>query len=360
MLSNQLLFVVPISLKQLEIYSVNIPMRLLLVFLFSVFFWSLNAQVESKRLQYNIVVESKSDEDIIRTTFEIEDLDNSTNSKTVDSMSELISALFKDLSELPKNKNQVLFYVHGMWGGKKFAFDRTYKMIENLYIDHEDSDVARIISLKWPGNKMEYKVNKKKLYQIDDDVTELFEDFFTSYYTNRYFSGLPNIDIDMIAHSLGTELIKEVICQLPQEKFTSPIIDQLILASPDLATDVFEKEECFADNLHLANHTTVYFSTRDLTLGVSNNLNDLDRLGRAGPTENSIIPEQTTFVEISEIKDETNFSDLMTGHSSFRASPVVSRDILSILTKNRNVQYVSRAQKNKVQNIVELVIPNGK
>jgi len=326
----------------------------LILSLLSSFF--INAQEQTSRLQYNIIVESGPIDDDITTAFEIQDLDDKSKSKSIKSQQELIAFLFADLAQLPKNKRQVLFYIHGMWGGKKFAFDRTYKMIENLYVNSPDSDIGRIVSIKWPGNKMEYKVNKKKLYQIDQQVTALFQEFFDNFYINKYMSQLTNVDLDMIAHSLGTELIKEVICQLPHGYYTSPIIDQLILASPDLATDVFEKEPCFGKHLDLVNHVTVYFSDRDLTLNVSNNLNKHDRLGRAGPSLNSQIPSNVSFVETTQVKDETNFSDLMTGHSSFRASPIVTKDILSVLTRNISLRTVQRKVSNPEQNVLLLEV----
>ncbi len=327
-------------------------------FLFSSSF--LSAQEKAPRLQYNIIVKSEPKEVNINTLYEIENLDDESKSKSLESIQELTAFLFSDLAKLPKQKRQVLFYVHGMWGGKKFAFDRTYKMIENLYLDNPNSDIGRIVSIKWPGNKMEYKVNKKKLYAIDHDVTNTFLEFFNSYYTFRFLNRLNDVNLDMIAHSLGTELIKEVICQLPSENFNEPILDQLILASPDLDTDVFEKETCFGRQLKMINQTTVYFSDRDLTLNVSNNLNDLDRLGRAGPTEDSSIPDNVTFIEVTDIKDETNFGDLMTGHSSFRASPVIAKDILSVLTCNHKLRYANRVSTNKNQNIFKLELPSEK
>lgn len=335
-------------------------MRLLALILLLLPSVLLTSQIEVSRLQYNIIVESEPKEESIKTSFEIQNLDDESQSQEVSSIQELIGFLIDDLIQLPQEKRQVLFYVHGMWGGKKFAFDRTYKMIENLYIRNEDSDIARVVSIKWPGNKMEYKVNKKKLYQIDQQITNLFQEFLSNFYTFKYLNNLNDVSLDMIAHSLGTELIKEVLCQLPRENYNAPIIDQLILASPDLATDVFEKEKCFGESMRIVDHTTIYFSDRDLTLSVSNNLNKLDRLGRAGPSEISSIPSNVSFVEVTYIKDETNFSDLMTGHSSFRASPVVSKDILSMLTKKAELRLAQREVKNNEQHIFKLKLPLNK
>ena len=317
----------------------------------------LNAQ-ESQRLQYNIIVESEEGSDEVKLSYEILNLDDKSSSRQVKNAQQFNALLMTDLASCPLNKRQVLFYIHGMWGGKKFAFNRTYRMLEELYLDNKYSDIARIVSIKWPGNKMEYKVNKKKLYQIDNAVTNVFIEFFNSFYTFRHINNLNGVEVDMIAHSLGTELFKEVICQWPVEIFSGPIIDNLILASPDLTTDVFEKEECFGNNINIANKVTVYFSDRDLTLGVSKNLNDLDRLGRAGPSSNSKIPKNVNFIDATKIKDETNFSDLITGHSSFRASPIVSRDILSLLTYNPEIRIIKRKIVNEDQHIFKLELPN--
>ena len=311
-------------------------------FILVLFSGVLYGQSLDSRIQYNIIVESESDDSSIAVSYEIIDLMDKSNSKSVDSIDELMRSLFQDLNKQPLEKQQVLFYVHGMWGGKRFAFNRTYKMIEKMYLEDSSSDIARIISIKWPGNKMEYKINKKKLYEIDQEVTRILNDFFQSFYFFRFAYDMNNVALDMLAHSLGTELIKEVICQMPIQEYKSEVIEHLILASPDLSTDVFKLDTCFGENLCLIKQATVYYSGRDLTLGVSNNLNDIDRLGRVGPSENSVIPGNVCFVDVTEIKDDTNLSDLMTGHSTFRASPCVAKDILSTLTNNPALKLTER------------------
>ncbi|MBT8232786.1 MAG: alpha/beta hydrolase [Saprospiraceae bacterium] len=309
---------------------------------------------QSQRIQYNVIV--NNDDDKLQFDYEVVDLDDKSKSTTPRNIDEFLVAFFNDISILPADKNQPLFYIHGMWGGKKFAFNRTYKMMEALYLENEATDIARIISIKWPGNNMEYKVNKATLYEIAPEVTEWFSNFLLKFHMYKYVSKSYNISLDILAHSLGTELTKEILCGINYDNLEYPLIDNLILASPDLVTDVFETTPCFTKNLCMTNETHIYFSERDLTLGVSNNLNKIDRLGRAGPSEKSSIPTNVCFIDVSDVKDETNFSDLMTGHSSFRASPIVSQDILEVLTEQKQHDRVPRSLMNSEKRIYKLVV----
>lgn len=300
------------------------PSKYFSIFLLTFITLNLHSQT-----QFNVkVIEGDS---ILGFQYEILDIKDSHNNFETKELSVFTSKLFDSLNSLPENKNQPLFYIHGMWGGRRFAFNRTFNMLDDFYLSNSESDVGVIVSLIWPGNKMDYKVNKDKLYNIAPQISDWFHKFlFTFHYFNHVDSD-SEYKLDLLAHSLGTELTKEILCGIDHELYEKALIDELILAAPDLVNDVFDSEDCFGPSLKLAKRTHVYYSSRDLTLSVSNNLNDQDRLGRTGPSDLITYPETVYFIDVSSVKDDKNMPDLITGHSYFRASPIVSNDMNCVL-----------------------------
>lgn len=276
------------------------------------------------------------------------------------SMDTFLIWLFKDLNQHDASKNQILFHIHGMWGGQNRNFKRAYKLLNRFYLESEESDISHIVSLKWPGNDMEYKKNKKRIDDISALTKDMLLDLLLRFKLYQYFFSNNKSHVDLIAHSLGNELLSEVFAHFSSSEKEYRVFDQIILAASDNEIDVFEKGGTL-DGLHsIANGVHVYYSERDLTLGVSNNLNKRDRLGRHGPSEETQFHPALHFINVKEIKDEVNLPDLMTGHSYYRASPLVITDIVNALKGNSKSHDSLRKKVQADQNkfIIEKIKDN--
>lgn len=255
--------------------------------------------------------------------------------------------LFKDLENLQSGRKELLFYIHGMWGSQRANFQRAYNLMNDQFIKSEDSDIARIVSLKWPGNDFDYRENKERIPKLvpvlQTELVELIRRFQLSWmwiYKERR-------DWDVLIHSLGNELARQVFRDLPDREYEEKLFENIIFAASDLDHDIYSKDSLMQRFHSLAEHCYIYYSERDLTLEVSKNLNKLDRLGRAGPSDYSSLPDNTTAIDVSLVKDENNFPDLITGHSYFRASPLVTCDMLnSMMMRSASVLNYRREKED--------------
>ena len=283
-------------------------------------------------VQYNIVIESPEDS-VIEVSYEVlfENADSDSESYVTASQDSFLMVLMQDLTIQPKDTSQILLYIHGMWGGRRINFNKAYKLMHRSYIENEKSDIARIISLKWPGNKQEYKQNKKRLYSISDQIAEILMGFVTDLNFELSNNTLHDIQLDLLAHSLGTELLKEVIVDIDTSKVVSPYFDQMIVAAPDWDIDVFAIDSALMILPLLSNRTHVYYSPRDMTLSISKNLNKQSRFGLDGPLGAYVIADNVFYIDVSNVKDDDNFPDRLTGHNYYRASPIITEDILMTL-----------------------------
>jgi esterase/lipase superfamily enzyme len=313
------------------------------------------SDIYDQDVQYNILIDSPQDS-IIDVVYEIETTDENGENQIYQtaSLDSFLIVLHNDMAHQDTSKNQLLFYIHGMWGGRRVNFNKAYKLLSNAYIEHEDSDIARIISLKWPGNKMEYKENKKTLYSISDTIAEVFLEFVEA--ANLGFD--KGSRMDLMSHSLGTELFKEVIKYASEQERLAAYFDQVIIAAPDWDIDVWNIDSSLYNIQDIAERTHVYFSHRDMTLSISKNLNKQSRFGLDGPPDSLVLPPNVYAVDVTNVKDDNNMPDLMTGHNYYRASPIVTVDMLHTLLGYKPQQYNNRKLSEKYPNVYYLSMPD--
>ena len=320
--------------------------RILILLLFSGV-----AQAQS-HLQYIMFM----DEDAFQ--YEVREMDDRFRIQDEEHYSDLqlfIDELCQDLSDLPSGKKQILFYVHGLWGNKSFVFNKSYTNMYKHFVSNEDSDIACIVSIKWPSNDMDYKKNKKLVHSLAPRSSEMLSVFFEDFNACMKEYGNDEMQINMIAHSMGNELIKEALKSMDLSKQQTPLINQMIWAAPDLDRDVFFEEGSpmgRIDSFARRNH--FYFNTRDLPLEISKQINKTDRLGLDGKPDALTVPSNTYFVDVSFIRDEDNIPDLVSGHNYYRSSPQIMEDMYHVLL-NYEVSDFDQRQKTKENNVYSLI-----
>ncbi len=327
----------------------------LLIFCLSVNYTLTAQDLFNQNVQYNIIVDTE-DNETISVEYEVyfpKDRKQPEFFSTT-SLDSFLFILSNDIAQLPKDKSQVLFYIHGMWGGSRRNFNRAYNLMTDAYLDAEQSDIGRIVSLKWPGNKMDYKKNKETLYNTSAEISDVFFEFIRRFQTVNFLSRQIDSNIDLIIHSLGNELFKEMMLVLDEEDLEYPYFEEIILAASDLEADVFETEPEFSSVSKMANRVQIYFSKRDLTLGVSKNLNKKTRMGLGGPQEMAELPPNVYYIDVGHIKDDVNMGDLMTGHSYYRSSPIVTQDMIDCML-GLSLSQLNRELVDKKLNLYKII-----
>ena len=319
------------------------------------------SEIFKQDVQYNVVVESEDDSTIV-TSYEVvfRDADGEVQFYTTRSQDSFLLIIKEDLSYQSAEKSGLLFHIHGMWGGRRFNFNQAYRLIHNAYIDNDQSDIARIISLKWPGNKSKYKENKELLYTVSDSIAEVFYGFISDLHSLQSDTKNPDSGIDLIAHSLGTELFKEFVDYASRKNQLNSYFDQIVIAAPDWDVDVFKIDSTLYNIQYLAERTHVYYSHRDMTLSISKNLNKQSRFGLEGPGDKLELPKNVYAINVTEVRDEANMADLIAGHNYYRISPIVTADMLQTFRGDNLNEYKLRKQVEGFANIYYIDAPQKK
>jgi esterase/lipase superfamily enzyme len=299
----------------------------MIIRVFVLLFLTVGIQAQNN-YQYNIVLDKDS------VIYEIKLLDDKLREKELFHYTELdtfVSYLCKDLGMQWEGKQEILFYVHGMWGSQSAMFRKSFTLMHELFLEDPDSDIARFVSLKWPSNEVEYNKNKQTVIDIAPQMAEVFKSFLISYQNYSTLLNGRKVHLDLLAHSMGNELIKEMLKYLDTSDLELPVIKQMIWAAADLDGDAFETDSLMLKYNQFAQRNHIYYNYRDLPLEVSKQLNKTDRLGLVGSLDSIEYPRNTYFVDVSFIRDDTNIPDLVSGHNYHRSSPQIIKDMLYVL-----------------------------
>ena len=263
------------------------------------------------------------------------------------SIDTFLMLLAQDLQKQPEDNSDILFYIHGMFGGQPANYNYTLLDFKQRYLEKENSTMCRAIGYRWPAQNPAYMKDKAMAYQIADTVSHNF---------NYIVNAISALDkkVNVIANSLGTELFKEMLKYELQRESNQIKLNHIILSAPDLPDTALEPGETMSEAVILCEGMTVYYSQKDFTLTVSKNLNKENRLGLNGPSEATQGIEKVCFVEVTDISDEKNLAWKMTGHSYVRASDIISRDMLSAMMGEQLDKIDKREMQDKEKHIYRL------
>jgi len=310
-----------------------------------------DAKWEKAYRSYTVNVNIDNDDTV---TFDYEILfKDSTDSGSFKctSLDTFLFILENDLLSLPKEKNDILYYFHGMFGGQPQLFNYNLEEFRNLYLEPEGSSLARIIGYRWPGNLPSYEKDKRNAKTISEPVSDRMDNLM------GFIRGLDrSIASNVMTHSLGSELFKDVVAIQHKNLGTHFTFDQIVLAAPDLDVDVFTVGRPLTWLASRSNRITTYFSTKDLTLTFSKKLNKKGRLGVDGPSDETLAMANVSYVDMTAVKDEKQLPLRITGHTYLRASALAASDILQILVGSDLDQMARRELIDKTLNVFRFLV----
>lgn len=288
---------------------------------------------------YGIEVEIENDSVVFsyRVDFHASDTTKKYTYKT-DALDTFLIILDRDISLLPDTKNNLLFYIHGMMGGQWLNLKTTASDLTKYYLEPEKSDVGRLLWIRWPGNLPVYAVDKENAEYIAADLSELLVTI-TDHVTNKETEGGNNLEVDILAHSLGSELFKNMYMTMRK---TKKCFGDILFCAPDLDVDVFNEGGPLADLHIICRQATVYYSSKDLTLGISSKLNNKGRLGFNGPDARALPLPEYNFVDMTLVNDETFLPFKLTGHAYYRGSNLAAADMLESIIGTTPVEVALR------------------
>ncbi len=265
-------------------------------------------------------------------------------------------------AETDRRQGRVLLYVHGY----RETFETTSK--DAAQIARMTGFDGPVIEYSWPsqGQVLKYAVDETNMYH---DVRH-FGDFL------RTLADRPWVkEIVIVSHSLGARLVIPAVTtadRLSRRAGRTTNISNLILASPDIDRETFERDivdDVLApERVERGRHMTIYVSLRDKALAASRVLHGYPRLGspycfdpfEAADLKARGLPQRCYVKAVPGVTviDTTEVSRGSTGHSNYLRSAVACRDFVDVIAgKNSRPERVATAWPHVFRLIVDPADP---
>ncbi len=214
-----------------------------------------------------------------------------------------------------EDRKRVLVFVHGY----NVSFDDAVYRAAQLQYDLDFPGISMLYS--WPSKGSEAG------YAADGDSIEWTGPHLKSFFQTLHEQGFD--DVFVIAHSMGNRGVTKALIELRQEG-NAKNLKELILASPDIDARIFNRDIAPALSKYLPN-TTLYASSYDLALGISNSIH-------AGPRAGQIVNGKPTVLSLANLNviDTSSIRSDFVGHSDAMANNSVITDISNLLMGRAN------------------------
>jgi esterase/lipase superfamily enzyme len=207
--------------------------------------------------------------------------------------------------------NEALIFIHGY----NVAFPDAIQRTAQIAFDLDFHGVP--IAFSWPSQAA------LEGYTIDQDNATWSVPHLSQFLIDlQETTDLESIHI--IAHSMGTRILTQALAKAHDDGFRLKL-NNIILAAPDIDADVF-KEQILPKMQGIAKKTTMYSSSSDTALKVSQKIHGNDRLGLGG--------ENLRLLDGMDTINATNIDTSLLGHGYYGSHKVVVRDILNLVIRH--------------------------
>jgi len=209
------------------------------------------------------------------------------------------------------SSGSVVLYVHGY----NYGFERTCLMAAEL--QRRLGKKATLLMFSWPSNA------NPADYVADQADVEWSVPFLTGI-LSRLVDEVGGQNVNVLAHSLGSRGVILSLYRLGVMRKDRPLIGDLVFLAPDFDSQVFVN--LFSELQPLAGRVTLYASSGDAPLALSQQLSGYPRLGQAGPYL-TVIPGMETI----DVSAAGRYQ--ITGHEYFYYHPLVAADLETLLSE---------------------------
>lgn len=219
-----------------------------------------------------------------------------------------LAALQRQIRET--GNNAVFIFVHGY----NVSFAEAARRTAQIAYDLDWQGTAVLYSWPSAADTNSYDSDRENAVAAAQDLAAFIE-------TVAVYSGAAQVHV--IAHSMGNEpLLAALALNAASTSATGvPLLDQVVLAAPDVAVDEFG--QLVVKAAPAAQHFTLYVSKGDTALQASSFLNDMARAGDSSEGV-LILPGVDTI-------DATAAESDVVGHSYYGENRAILADIFSLL-----------------------------
>lgn len=215
------------------------------------------------------------------------------------------------------SNRQVLVFVHGYNVSFESALQRTAQLAHDLEFP------GAAICYSWPsGNSGNYATDWTNAEWTTPHCVEFLELVATQ---------LGATKVDLVAHSMGSRVLTNALKETAVRWGSlsdRPLFHQVVLAAPDLDAEIFRTQIAPAIR-RTGQRLTVYTSTKDKALQLSETVNGYARLGSGGAT--LAMFRDLPWLECVDATALLDDSWLGLRHSYYGDSPQLIRDMRQVL-----------------------------
>ena len=219
----------------------------------------------------------------------------------------------------------VVLYVHGY----NYGFERTCRMAAEMQRSLQDK--TTVLAFSWPSNALPTDYVRDHA-DIEWSVPVLAN------LIRQLGDRIGKANVQVVAHSLGSRGVIFALQRLAFEQVERPVIGHLVLFAPDFDSQTFV--DLLPGLARLAGGITLYASDNDSPLKLSHQLSGYPRLGEAG-----------AYLTVVEGMDTIDVSSIgryqLTGHEYFYFHPLVTADLVALLSTGARAAQRSGLQAEK-------------
>lgn len=202
----------------------------------------------------------------------------------------------------------VLVFVHGY----NVAFEEAARRTAQIAYDLSFDGVPAFYS--WPsnGDLLDYTADEADVQWSIPHLKTFLEDLVVESNAKK---------VHLIAHSMGNRALTAALQSIAAEH-DEPLFNQVILTAPDIDAEVFARDVVPAIRPS-ADRITLYASSKDRAIDISNDLHGYPRAGESG--EHLVVMEGLDTIDASQVD-----TDLL-GHTYFAQTRVLLSDLYLLL-----------------------------
>ncbi len=232
------------------------------------------------------------------------------------------SNFLRKLSKL--SDKRILVLVHG-YNNEHDKMCRAYYTIEKNVAKYIKNQYGIVIGYSWPGGEhrlswwlAKYNADKtaKRLKILIKSISEVLK-------------SSPNIQLDVISHSLGARVILEMLKQLSKENLGWQPVRNYFCMAAAVDNEVLEPSEKFHASTSQINNIYIFHSKHDKVLRSAYKLSKFDRaLGVYGPEH---------FNKLGKHIYVVNCENHVESHGAYKRTALVYNYIQTVLTNKQSI-----------------------
>lgn len=212
-------------------------------------------------------------------------------------------------------RRELLLFIHGY----NTDFDEAMRRTAQISWDTRFQGAAVLFS--WPSKPSVagYTADEAGVHWATTHLTNSLQTLVTSAGARK---------VVLIAHSMGSRALTEAVIRLKRDGVDLSPVKHLVLAAPDIDADVFVRDIA-PELVEAGRQVTLYASSRDRALELSEQLHDYPRAGDAGS-------DVVVFPGIDTV-DATDIDTSFLGHNYYGENQTIMSDVRELITADTPV-----------------------